>query len=252
MCDTLSKNIGGALLALGDYANFVTGNELRQIAYSRLAYHLDEMRDSENNQRIKMLEFDLPSNVNEVDLSALATDIHTVQFVEMRVDQYFNSWQEWTTVPTVGIEALSDYQSRGSLACGFYATDLSEPLKIKFSYYGSTLQGVPHRQHRLYYDADIVLPTVLTSPSLMPNNLEHLLTEEITQYVIPFAKLRMTDKLADDETLPLALANLEQIRQDAMYRAMQWQERLDDFNANANRSQRGMNRQRYLTNRRRY
>jgi hypothetical protein len=246
MCDTLSKFIGTALISLGDFARFVSDNELQKVAYDRLAFYLEDLRESDQNQKIKRLEFTLPSNTNEVDLKALADDIFTVAWVEVRLDHNQN-FQQWRFVPTVNLDAIEDYADRGEIACAFYGEDV-DALKIVFSYYGAE-NGFS--QHRLRYDPNITLPDLLTDTVKLPNNLANVITHDITSELIPYVKLRMIDQVTE-ETAPMMnmkLAALEQIRNDATARKMEWLDKWKNYKHNANRSQRGMKLPKYFGNR---
>lgn len=240
MLDTLSKFIGTALLKLGDFAQYVSDNELEAVAYDRLAFYLEDLRESDQNQRLKSLDFTLADAVNEVNVKDLAKDIHTVAWVEVRLDRN-QTRQIWQFVPTVNLDVIPEYQQRGEMVCAFWGGNVDD-LKIVFSYYGDSYISA----HRLKYDANIVLPSVLNDTVKLPNNLGNVITHDIVAEIIPHAQLRMLDMLKDDALLPQKIEILDSIRGDAVTRKTEWAEKWNNFKQNAHRSQRGMKKPRYM------
>lgn len=240
MLDTLSKFIGTALLKLGDFAQFVSDNELETVAYDRLAFYLEDLRESDQNQRLKSLNFTLPDGVDEVNIKDLAKDIHSVAWVEVRLDNN-QTYQIWRFIPTVNLDVIPEYRQRGELVCAFYGANVDE-LKIVFSYYGDSYISA----HRLRYDANIVLPNVLNDTVKLPNNLANVIVHDIVAEIIPHAQLRMLEMLKDDALLPQKFEILDSIRGDAVTRKNEWADKWNNFKQNAHRSQRGMKKPRYL------
>lgn len=239
--NSLAKLIGTALLKLGDFAGLVMPHELEAVAYDRLAYYLVDFRESDQNQRLKTLNFDLASMTNSVDLKALAADIHSAAWVEVRLDQG-ETREMWRVIPTVNLDVLPDYAERGEYACAFSGENIGD-LVVTFSYYGDS---VLHK-HRLRYDATLALPGQISDLVKLPDNLASVIVFDIAAEVIPFVELRLIEQFGENESLlALKLKIFDSIKIMVEARRDEWLVKWENYKHDANRSQRGMRRPKYL------
>jgi hypothetical protein len=240
--DTLAKIIGTALVKLGDFAQYIQPNELEVVAFDRLAYYLADFRESDQNQRLKSLDFSLLPDSNSVDLQTLAGDIFSAAWVEARIDQG-QTRQIWQVIPTVNLDTITDYADRGEFVCAFSGQNIGD-LTVTFSYYGDSQL----RNHRLRYDANITLPGQLTDVLKLPDNLASVIVYDIAAEIIPFVELRIIDLFAENEAaLALKLKVFDSIKNLVENRRDEWRDKWENYKLDANRSQRGMKRPKYLS-----